>query len=58
MAKNAPKLLKIPHLLWASAYNECAGLQLRLLLELNLANETKIFQAQKMISEIGRMLGG
>ncbi|PIR03081.1 MAG: hypothetical protein COV60_02240 [Candidatus Magasanikbacteria bacterium CG11_big_fil_rev_8_21_14_0_20_43_7] len=58
MAKNAPKPLKIPYLLKASAHNECASMQLRLLLELNLVNETKVFQAQRVIGEIGRMLGG
>jgi len=33
-------------------------LKLRLCLELKLANETKIFQAQSALEEIGRMLGG
>lgn len=58
MAKNAPKPLKVPYLLKASTYNECASLQLRLMLELKLVNETKIFQAQRVTDEIGRMLGG
>lgn len=58
MAKNAPKSLKAPYLIKASAYQETAMLKLRLFLELDLANETKIFQAQGKLSEIGRMLGG
>jgi hypothetical protein len=31
---------------------------LRLLLELKLCNETKIFQTQAQMEETGRMLGG
>ncbi len=58
MAKNAPKPLKSPYLIKASAYLEISTLKLRLFLELKIANETKIFQAQGKISEIGRMLGG
>ncbi len=58
MAKNAPKTLKAAYLIRASAYQETAVLKLRLCLELNLANETRIFQAQAALEEIGRMLGG
>lgn len=58
MAKNAPKPLKAPYLLKASSHLEIATLKLRLCLELSLANETKLFQAQRHIAEIGRMLGG
>lgn len=32
--------------------------KLRLLLELDIINETKLFQAQAQTKEIGRMLGG
>lgn len=58
LAKNAPKPLKPGYLLRASGHLEVATLKLRLFLELNLANETKIFQVQSKIAEIGRMLGG
>lgn len=58
MAKNAPKALKTPYLLKASSYLEICTLKLRLCLELKLANETKLFQAQSALAEIGRQLGG
>lgn len=58
MAKNAPKPLKAAYLIRASAHQETSMLKLRLCLELKLANETKIFQAQSALEEIGRMLGG
>ncbi len=58
MAKNAPKPMKTPYLLRAGGRLEIATLQLRLLLELDLANETKIFQIQAKLAETGRMLGG
>lgn len=58
MAKNAPKPLKAPYLIKAGAQQETAILKLRLILELKLANETKIFQMQAKLAEIGRMLGG
>lgn len=58
MAKNAPKPLKSNYLIRASSHLEIATLKLRLMLELELANETKIFQAQAMLAEIGRMCGG
>jgi hypothetical protein len=58
MAKNAPKPLKAAYLIKAGAHLEIATLKLRLYLELNLANETKIFQIQAKLAETGRMLGG
>ncbi len=58
MAKNAPKAFKAGYLIKAGAKLEVAILKIRLLLEMKLANETKIFQMQAKISEIGRMLGG
>ncbi len=58
MAKNAPKILKTTYLLKASANQEIAILKLRLYLELDLANETKISQAQAVLFDLGRMLGG
>jgi len=50
MAKNAPKPLKPTYLLRASSHLEISMLK--------LANETKLFQAQGKLEEIGRMLGG
>lgn len=58
MAKNAPKPLKAGYLIKASAELEMTILQLRLLLELQLVNETRIFQIQSKLAEMGRMLGG
>lgn len=58
MAKNAPKPLKTAYLIKAGSYLEIMTLKLRLFLELKIANETKIFQTQSKLSEIGRMLGG
>jgi hypothetical protein len=58
MAKNAPKPLKAGYLIKASSHREVATLKLRLCLELKLANETKIFQLQSKLEEVGRMLGG
>lgn len=58
MAKNAPKTIKATYLIRAGAQQEIAIFKLRLILELKLANETKIFQAQAKLAEMGRMLGG
>jgi hypothetical protein len=58
MAKNAPKQLKAAYLIRASSHLEIATLKMRLILEFKLANETKIFQIQSNLEEIGRMLGG
>ena len=58
MAKNAPKTLKVGYLIRASGKLEVTTLKLRLLLELAMANEVKIFQTQTKLAEIGRMLGG
>jgi hypothetical protein len=58
LAKNAPRSLKAAYLLRANAYLEIIILKLRLALEKKLANETKLFQIQANLSEVGRMLGG
>ncbi len=58
MAKNAAKTMKAPYLLKASGTLEVLTFKLRLMLELKLANETRIFQLQSEAQEIGRMLGG
>lgn len=57
-AQYAPKPQRSAYLLKASGLLETVRLKLRLMLELNLANETTIFQIQATISEVGRMLGG
>lgn len=58
MAKNAPKPLKTAYLIKAESHLEIAILKLRIFLELKIANETKIFQTQSKLAEVGRMLGG
>ncbi len=58
MAKNAPKTLKCSYLLKASSLLEISRLKLRLFLEFHLVNETKIFQIQALLEEVGKMLGG
>jgi hypothetical protein len=58
MAKNAPKPHKAGYLINAGVQQEVATLKLRLLLELKLANDTKVFQAQSNLRDIGRMIGG
>jgi hypothetical protein len=58
MAKNAPKALKAGYLIKASSKLEVSRFKIRLLLESKLANETKLFQAQGQLDEVGRMLGG
>lgn len=58
MAKNASKPVKASYLMKASAELEVVTFKLRLCLELKIENETRIFQAQSHIREIGRMTGG
>lgn len=58
MAKNAPKTLKAGYLIKAGSKLEVSTFKVRLLLELSLVNETRIFQLQSKLDEIGRMLGG
>ncbi len=58
MAKNAPKTLMVAYLIKASCLLKITAIKLRLFLELNLSNETKIFQTQTKMTEIGRILGG
>lgn len=58
MAKNAPKALKGSYLIKSSALLEVTTMKMRLLLEFKLVNETRIFQQQAKLAEIGRMLGG
>lgn len=58
MARYAPKPHKASYLLKANAELDTLRLKLRLYLELEMANETRLFQSQAMVSDIGRMLGG
>lgn len=58
MARVSPKPLKLGYLTRASGQLESTRLKARLILELKLANETNVFQLQKQLVEIGRMLGG
>jgi len=58
MSKNAAKTIKAAYLLKASGTLEVLTLKLRLMLELKLVNETRVFQLQSEAQEIGRMLGG
>lgn len=58
MAKNAPKTMKVPYLMKASGNLEILIMKLRLLIELDLVNETRVFKLQAQSKEIGRMLGG
>ena len=57
-AKNAPKPHKASYIIGALTQQEIATLKLRLYLEMKLASETKVFQAQSELQEIGRMAGG
>lgn len=58
MAKNAPKPHKSAYLIKALSQQEVAMFKLRLYLEMKLVNETKVFQAQSELQDIGRMAGG
>ncbi len=58
LAKHAPKPHKSTYLLRANAQLDTLRLKLRLYLELKLANETRLFQSQAIVDDIGRMLGG
>jgi hypothetical protein len=58
VAKYAPKAIKEQFLTKASAKAELLALQVRVILELNLANETNCMKLQAKLSEVRRMLGG
>jgi hypothetical protein len=57
-AKHAPKPLKTTYLINADAAAELTALKLRAILELKLANETKILKIQAKLSEARRQIGG
>jgi len=58
LAKFAPKPIKASHLIHTIAQIETLRFKLRLYIELSLANETKVFQMQAMVQEMGRMATG
>jgi len=58
MAKNAPKPLKGSYLIKASACLEVTMMKVRLFLEFKIVNETRVFQLESKLAEIGRMVGG
>lgn len=58
LAKNAPRPHKAGYLIKALSQQEVAILKLRLYLEMKLVNETRVFQAQSDLQDIGRMAGG
>jgi hypothetical protein len=57
-SKNSTLPMRKTYLHKTQVAMEILQLKLRLLLELKLANETKIFQIQARLEESGRMLGG
>jgi hypothetical protein len=58
MAKYAPKPNKAKFLIFSIAQLETLRFKLRLYLELGLINETKVFQMQAILQEVGRMTTG
>lgn len=58
MAKYAPKPNKAKYLIKSTAQIETLRFKFRLYLELSLVNETKLFQMQAVLQEIGRMNTG
>lgn len=58
MAKYAPKPNKAKYLIVSTAHLETLRFKLRLYLELHLVNDTKVFQMQAELQEIGRMATG
>ena len=58
MAKYAPKPAKAKFLIVSIAQVETLRFKLRLYLELQLVNETKVFQMQAVLQEIARMATG
>lgn len=58
MAKYAPKPTKAKFLILSTAQIETLRFKLRLYMELELVNETRIFQMQRELEEIARMATG
>ncbi|MDR2524301.1 MAG: four helix bundle protein [Candidatus Nomurabacteria bacterium] len=57
-AKNAPRPQKAIFLIAASANVEILRFHLRLYLDLKLTGQTRVFQLQANLREIGREIGG
>jgi hypothetical protein len=57
-AKHAPKMIKSTHLIEATAQAELLALQLRAMLELNLANETNLLKIQARLNEARKQITG
>lgn len=57
-AKHAPKPMKASYLIVASTKAEMLAIQLRLILELKLANETNTLKIQAKLTEARRQIGG
>jgi hypothetical protein len=58
MAKYAPKPNKAKFLIFSIAQIETLRFKFRLYLEMSLINETRVFQMQANLQEIGRMATG
>ena len=58
LAQNAPKLQKRTYLLQANTELELVRVKVRLYIELELANQTRLFQTSAICNDVGRMLGG
>lgn len=58
LAKLAPKPLKGKYLIEADSSAELLALQLRVILELKLVNETNILKVQAKLTETRRQTGG
>jgi hypothetical protein len=58
LAKHAPKSVKLTYLAQADASAELTALQVRVILELHLANDTNILKVQARLTEARRMIGG
>ncbi len=58
IAQTVPKLQKRAHLTKANARLEIVRIKLRMYIELELANQTRLFQSTAMTNDVGRMLGG
>jgi len=58
LAKHAPKSSKSSYLIKAGSYAEVLSQQLRIALEMKLANDTNLLKLQAKISEIRKQIGG
>jgi len=58
LAKYAPKQVKATYLVKANSYAELTALQLRIILEMKLANETNILKLQARLTEARKQING